>query len=164
MMVPFVVVLVHRFACAPLVGVPSRRRPPRRAARRRCYPRPRADALGRFAGSFSSSRCNPRAELCPLARIRVSSPKPRSAPPLAGTTAAARAPPSSPQRSQPLDPDPTVQIRSDRSQYRSNRAAATFLLKSPSVISVLQAGPSAVQNFLQFSHFSFGLAPRFSGF
>ena len=129
MMEPFVVVPVHRFARAPLVGVPSRRRPPRRAARRRCYPRPRADALGSFAGSISSSRCKPCAESCPLARIRVSSPEPRSAPSLAGVSAATRAPPLSPQSRQPSDLDPTAQIQSDLSQYQSTEPCPAAFAK-----------------------------------
>ena len=115
--------LVHVLAIvgtrAPLAEVLRRRRPPHRATRRRCYPRPRADALGRFAGSISLSRCKPCAESCPLAQIRMSSPKFLSTPPLAGVSAADRAPPFSPQSRQPSDLDPTAQIQSDLSQYRS---------------------------------------------
>ena len=130
-MVPFVVVSVHRFARAPLAGAPSRRRPPRRAARRRRHPSVRSSALDEFPVSPASSQANPRAESCLLGRNRASSPEFGSAPPLSSVTAAARAPPLSPQRRQPSDLDPMVRIRSDRSQYRSNPRRSRHFAKKP---------------------------------
>ena len=141
----FVCVLALVFARARSLDLRRRRRPPRRAARCLRRPRNHTDALGRIAGSISSSRCNPRTESCLLGRNRASSPEPCFAPPHAGVPAAARAPPSSPQRSQP--PDLVQRPRSNPPGVNTGqtRAAATFLLKSPSTISVLQAGPSAVE-------------------